>query len=325
MELLGKSLEDLFQSMEKKFTIKTVCMVGIQMLDRLEFIHFKNMIHRDIKPDNFVIGSENKSHIIYILDFGLSKKFRSTKTHEHIKFSINKKLTGTARYASINSLKGCEQSRRDDLEAVGYVLMYFLRGSLPWQGLHVNRGEDRYKKILQKKKGTSAEELCKGFPSEFVEYINYTRNLEFEADPDYNYLRGLLRTVLQKQNCEYDFYYDWLKEKPVITDEFAIERYTKNNTETSLELPPEPKEKEKEEKTKENENEKENINIEKYNGLKTDIHTEENKINISNEISKTDGDINNGKDIVPTNSSSKTGDKKDKKSKDKKNKKCIII
>ena len=165
MELLGKSLEDLFQSMEKKFTIKTVCMVGIQMLDRLEFIHFKNMIHRDIKPDNFVIGSENKSHIIYILDFGLSKKFRSTKTHEHIKFSVNKKLTGTARYASINSLKGCEQSRRDDLEAVGYVLMYFLRGSLPWQGLHVNRGEDRYKKILQKKKGTSAEELCKGFPS----------------------------------------------------------------------------------------------------------------------------------------------------------------
>ena len=100
-----------------------------------------------------------------------------------------------------------------------------------------------------------------------------TGNLEFEADPDYNYLRGLLRTVLQKQNCEYDFYYDWLKEKPVITDEFAIERYTKNNTETSLELPPEPKEKEKEEKTKENENEKENINIEKYNGLKTDINT----------------------------------------------------
>ena len=216
MELLGKSLEDLFQSLEKKFTIKTVCMVGIQMLDRLEFIHFKNMIHRDIKPDNFVIGSENKSHIIYILDFGLSKKFRSAKTHEYIKLSVNKKLTGTARYASINSLKGCEQSRRDDLEAVGYVLMYFLRGSLPWQGLHVNRGEDRYKKILQKKKGTSADELCKGFPNEFVEYINYTRNLEFEADPDYNYLRGLLRTVLRKQNYEYDFYYDWLKENRLL-------------------------------------------------------------------------------------------------------------
>ena len=322
MELLGKSLEDLFQLMEKKFTIKTVCMVGIQMLDRLEFIHSKNMIHRDIKPDNFVIGYENKSHIIYILDFGLSKKFRSAKTHEHIKFSVNKKLTGTARYASINSLKGCEQSRRDDLEAVGYVLMYFLRGSLPWQGLHVNRGEDRYKKILQKKKGTSAEELCKGFPSEFVEYINYTRNLEFEADPDYKYLRGLLTTVLAKQNAEYDFYYDWCKEKPVVTDEFAIQRYTKNNTDLSLELPPEAKEKE-EGHNKSNENEKENINIENYSGLKTDINTEDNKIKYSKEVSKTDGDIIEAKNNDEININK--GDKKDKKNKDKKNKKCNIM
>ena len=115
MELLGKSLEDLFQEQNKKFSIKTVSMIGIQMLERIEYIHNKYIIHRDIKPDNFVIGYENKSHIIYILDFGLSKKFRSAKTHEHIKFSVNKKLTGTARYASINSLKGCEQSRRDDL------------------------------------------------------------------------------------------------------------------------------------------------------------------------------------------------------------------
>ncbi len=181
MELLGKSLEDIFQSQQKKFTLKTVCMIGIQMLDRLEFIHSKNIIHRDIKPDNFVLGLDNKSHIIYILDFGLSKKFRSSRTHQHIKFSVNKKLTGTARYASINALRGCEQSRRDDLEAIGYVLMYFLRGSLPWQGLHVNKGEDRYKKILLKKKGTSAEELCKTFPNEFAECINYTRNLEFDA------------------------------------------------------------------------------------------------------------------------------------------------
>ena len=309
MELLGKSLEDLFQSMDKKFTIKTVCMVGIQMLDRLEFIHSKNMIHRDIKPDNFVIGYENKSHIIYILDFGLSKKFRSAKTHEHIKFSVN-------------SLKGCEQSRRDDLEAVGYVLMYFLRGSLPWQGLHVNRGEDRYKKILQKKKGTSAEELCKGFPSEFVEYINYTRNLEFEADPDYKYLRGLLTTVLAKQNAEYDFYYDWCKEKPVVTDEFAIQRYTKNNTDLSLELPPEAKEKEDGHKSN-NENEKENINIENYSGLKTDINTEDNKIKYSKEVSKTDGDIIEAKNNDEININK--GDKKDKKNKDKKNKKCNIM
>jgi len=289
MELLGKSLEDIFQAQQKKFTVKTVAMIGIQMLDRLEFIHSKNIIHRDIKPDNFVLGLDNKSHIIYILDFGLSKKFRSSRTHQHIKFSVNKKLTGTARYASINALKGCEQSRRDDLEAIGYVLLYFLRGSLPWQGLHVNKGEDRYKKILQKKKGTSAEDLCKGFPSEFVEYINYTRNLEFEADPDYKFLRGLLTTVLEKQNSQFDFYYDWLTEKPNITDEIAVERYIKNNPEISLEMPEEKKEKEDENKI--NENEKENINIEKYAGLKTDASLEGNKKDYSKEVAKTDGEI----------------------------------
>ena len=321
MELLGKSLEDIFQSLEKKFTLKTVCMIGIQMLDRLEFVHSKNIIHRDIKPDNFVLGLDNKSHIIYLLDFGLSKKFRSSRTHQHIKFSVNKKLTGTARYASINALKGCEQSRRDDLEAIGYVLMYFLRSSLPWQGLHVNKGEDRYKKILQKKKGTSAEDLCKGFPKEFVEYINYTRNLEFEADPDYKFLRGLLTTVLEKQNSTYDFWYDWVKEKPNITEEIAVERYMKNNTNISLELPDDKKD--KEEDMKVGENEKENINIEqKYSGLKTDISSEDKKEKenekYGKETAKTDGDINQ------KDNDDKNGDKKDKKNKDKKNKKCNI-
>ena len=297
-------------------------MIGIQMLDRLEFIHSKNIIHRDIKPDNFVLGLDNKSHIIYILDFGLSKKFRSSRTHQHIKFSVNKKLTGTARYASINALKGWEQSRRDDLEAIGYVLLYFLRGSLPWQGLHVNKGEDRYKKILQKKKGTSAEDLCKGFPNEFVEYINYTRNLEFEADPDYKFLRNLLTTVLEKQNSQFDFYYDWLTEKPNITDEIAVERYIKNNPEISLELPEEKKEKEDENKI--NENEKENINIEKYAGLKTDASLEGNKKDYGKEVAKTDGEIHKHSNIEELKNSEKNGDKKDKKNKDKKNKKCII-
>jgi len=322
MELLGKSLEDIFQSQQKKFTLKTVCMIGIQMLDRLEFIHSKNIIHRDIKPDNFVLGLDNKSHIIYILDFGLSKKFRSSRTHQHIKFSVNKKLTGTARYASINALRGCEQSRRDDLEAIGYVLMYFLRGSLPWQGLHVNKGEDRYKKILVKKKGTSAEELCKTFPSEFAEYINYTRNLEFEADPDYKFLRGLLTTVLEKQKCSFDFYYDWLTEKPNITDEIAVERYIKNNPNISLELPNDDK-KEKDEDNKINENEKENnMNMEKYSGLQTDINTEEGSKKFSKEVNKTDGDIVNKQ--KEENENKKINLNENKKN-PKKNKKCIIF
>ena len=328
MELLGSSLEDIFQKQQKKFSIKTVCMVGIQMLDRLEFIHNKNIIHRDIKPDNFVLGLDNKSHIIYVLDFGLSKKYRSSRTHQHIKFSVNKKLTGTARYASINALKGCEQSRRDDLEAIGYVLMYFLRSSLPWQGLHVHKGEDRYKKILTKKRSTSAEELCKGFPSEFAEYINYTRNLEFEADPDYKFLRGLLLSVLEKENQPYDFCYDWVSEKPTVMDQIAIERYMNKNYNVSLEITDDKKEKEGE--SKNNENEKENnMDFNNYRGLNTlnsNNDTTEPK-QFSSSVGKpndTGINISAENNNISNNSVGKNeeSDKKDeKKSKDKKNKK----
>ena len=213
MELLGKSLEDLFQDYKRKFSLKTVCLLAQQMLERMEFIHNKHIIHRDIKPDNFVIGVNNKSEIVYILDFGLAKKYRSSRTLQHIKFNINKKLTGTARYASINALRGCEQSRRDDLEAIGYVLMYFLRGSLPWQGLKVDRKEDRYKKIYEKKKATSPEELCSGFPPELAEYVRYTRNLEFEQNPDYNYLRGLFRKIMEDKGYDpNDIRFDWSKD-----------------------------------------------------------------------------------------------------------------
>ena len=332
MELLGSSLEDIFQNQDKKYSVKTVCMIGIQMLDRLEFIHSKNIIHRDIKPDNFTIGMDNKSHIIYALDFGLSKKYRSSRTHQHIKYNVNKKLTGTARYASINALKGTEQSRRDDLEAIGYVLMYFLRGSLPWQGLHVHKGEDRYKKILAKKRGTTAEELCKGFPKEFVDYINYTRNMEFEVDPDYKYLRGLLLSALEKENCTFDFWYDWVKEKPNITnDHIAIERYMKNNYTISLELSgDDKKEKEGETKDKENLDEKENnMNMNRYTGLNTLNNNDSNTPRQYNsEVTKTnDTGINIPVDNnnISNNSIGRNDeslDKKDsKKTKDKKNKK----
>jgi len=230
MELLGKSLEDLFQLQKKKFSVKTVCLIALQILDRIEFVHNKNIIHRDIKPDNFVVGLDNKSHIIYILDFGLSKKYRSSRTKSHIPFIRNKKLTGTARYASINALDGCEQSRRDDLEAIGYVLMYFLRGSLPWQGLKLKTGENRYKKILEVKSKFKIEELCKDFPNEFAEYINYTRKLHFEENPDYKKLRLLFIGLLNKMNCEYDFFFDWLKEKPKINPDEGKRYMTKDGS-----------------------------------------------------------------------------------------------
>ena len=210
MELLGKSLETLFQENNCKFSLKTVCMLADQMITRLEYIHKKYILHRDIKPDNFTIGRGKQSHIIYLIDFGLSKKYRSSKgNHEHIKYSENKRLIGTARYASINALKGCEQGRRDDMEALGYVLMYFLRGSLPWQGLKLNKGDDRYKKIYETKKSTTPEELCVGYPRQFCEYVKYTRSLSFEQEPDYNYLKKLIYNVMDKYEFSIDYLYDW--------------------------------------------------------------------------------------------------------------------
>ena len=216
MELLGHSLEDLFQTQNKSFSIKTACMVGIQMVDRLEYLHSKKIIHRDIKPDNFCMGRGLKSHIVYILDFGLAKKYWSSSHKCHIPYITGKKLTGTARYASINALSGGEQSRRDDLESVGYIIMYFIRGSLPWQGLKVNRKEDRYKKICEKKKQTSSKELCSGYPKEFEYFVEYTRNLQFTEVPDYNYLRSLLKNIIKKSGFTIDFYFDWFTQKPNI-------------------------------------------------------------------------------------------------------------
>ena len=216
MELLGPSLEKLFQKLDRKFSLKTACMLGIQMIDRIEYIHSRKILHRDIKPDNFVIGRGKYSHIVYILDFGLSKKYWSTRQNKHIQFCTNKKLTGTARYASINALSGCEQGRRDDLESIGYIIMYFIRGSLPWQGLKVNNKEDRYKKICDKKKATSARELCSGYPKELESFISYTRNLEFTEVPDYDYLRKLLKSVITHEHKTIDFFYDWCKVKPNI-------------------------------------------------------------------------------------------------------------
>jgi serine/threonine protein kinase len=209
MQLLGKSLEDLI-NIKLKFSIKTTAMLGYQMLSVLQYIHDRHIIHRDIKPDNFVMGYGDKNARLYLLDFGLAKKYRSSRTLIQYPYVKKKKLTGTARYASIHALEEMEQSRRDDLEATGYVLMYFLRGSLPWQGLKIKTKDDRYKKILDKKKETTSSELCKDFPEEFKHFVDYTRNLGYNENPKYEKLKyHFICLIREKMNENFDFVYDW--------------------------------------------------------------------------------------------------------------------
>lgn len=145
MELLGKSLESLFCYCNKRFSLKTVLMLGDQMLQRIEFVHNNSFLHRDIKPDNFLMGSGGNQHILYIIDFGLAKRFIDPKTGEHIPYRDGKSLTGTARYASLNTHIGQEQARRDDIESIAFVMVYLLKGELPWQGAPGKDKEYMYK------------------------------------------------------------------------------------------------------------------------------------------------------------------------------------
>ena len=213
MELLGKSIDKLFSDNKKQFTYKTIFEIGYQMIERIEYVHSKGYIHRDIKPGNFVIGRGDKSKIIYIIDFGLSKRYIDKNTDKHIPYKEGKGLTGTARYVSLFTHYGIEQSRRDDIEGIAYNLIYLARGKLPWQGVKTKNKKEKHKKIMESKLAFTPDILCKDLPKEFVNLLKYSRELEFEEKPDYKDIKLMFKNYIVKNGGSLNWEFDWDKQK----------------------------------------------------------------------------------------------------------------
>lgn len=233
IDLLGESLGKLLAKYNGKFSLKTVIMVADQLISRLEYIHNNDYIHRDLKPDNLLIGHDLLQNTIYLVDFGLAKKYMIEG--KHIVYRDGGKLVGTARYASTNSHEGYQLSRRDDMISLGYILVYFLKGELPWQKVPGLTKEEKkkllgmskyteseikeidkdkkYRNISKLKKNTSTTSLCSGLPIEFKSYMDYSLNLKFDDKPNYAKLRLMFKNLMKKKGFVYDLNFDWTDDK----------------------------------------------------------------------------------------------------------------
>jgi serine/threonine protein kinase len=210
MELLGPSLEELMKRCDHVFSPKTVLMCADQMTQRLHYVHSKGILHRDIKPQNFLVGRGENATQIYLVDFGLSKYYTDQETGKHAPYRTGRKgLTGTARYTSIGNHLGIEPSRRDDLQGLCYVLLRMARGSLPWQGIKAPTKKERNERILLKKVRTAPEDLCSGLPQELLEYYLMCQKLQYSEQPPYSELLSLIRGGLARRQLQYDLVFDW--------------------------------------------------------------------------------------------------------------------
>ncbi|KAI3379506.1 hypothetical protein SNEBB_009206 [Seison nebaliae] len=211
MELLGPSVEDLFNFCFRKFTLKTVLLLFEQMLCRVQLLHDAEYVHRDLKPDNFLMGINSKYCKVYLIDFGLSKKYCDIRLGlAHVPNRSRGVLLGTPRYISLTTHRGTDHARRDDFESLIYVLIYLLKGELPWQGIAANTKNQRYQKIAELKASYPPDVLCKSLPVEFTILSNYVRHLGFMQRPDYNYVRYIFRHLFNINQYSYDGQFDWL-------------------------------------------------------------------------------------------------------------------
>lgn len=203
MDLLGPSLEKLMSNqLNKRLGLKSVIALAIQMIETLRYVHTCGFLHRDLKPDNFAVGHHDLRKL-YCIDFGLARPFLD-KSGEHIPFSTQRKFCGTARYASIAAHKNEEQGRKDDLESIGYILVYLYKGKLPWQSIKHKDKTQRYKLIGDKKEDTSEEELCENMPKEFCVFLKYVRTLDFDEKPHYSALRKMFEKLYEARGYKND-------------------------------------------------------------------------------------------------------------------------
>ncbi|CAI2375396.1 unnamed protein product [Moneuplotes crassus] len=225
MPLYGFSLAHLKHYLGGKFSLWTTCMVGLKLIDRLKDVHNRGFIHRDIKPHNVVIGREDPTEI-FLIDFGLAKRFVDPKTKLHIPLKTHPRVVGTAKYISLRCHYGYESSRRDDLESLVYVLIYLATGTLPWK----HDGQVTRSKLEQIKqtKSIKASDICAGLPREFHKMLRITRNLGFKEDPDYCELKKLLRRVISKAKTKKaDLQLDWVEKQELLPKKYGFSKSKK--------------------------------------------------------------------------------------------------